>query len=37
VMHDLHQLSERLDVKPARKPAASRVPKTPPITQELTP
>jgi DNA repair protein RecO (recombination protein O) len=37
VMHDLHQLSERLDVKPARKPAASRGPKTPPITQEFTP
>ena len=34
VMHDLHQLSERLDAKPARKPAAARANKA---TQDTAP
>ena len=34
VMHDLHQLSERLDAKPVRKPAAARATKA---TQDATP
>lgn len=34
VMHDLHQLSERLDVKPARKTSATRAAKSVPVTHE---
>ena len=37
VMHDLHQLSERLDVKPARKSAATRAPKLTLTMQNTSP
>lgn len=37
VMHDLHQLSERLDAKPTRKSTAARAAKTPPTTLESAP
>ena len=37
VMHDLHQLSERLDLKPTRKPAVPRAAKSTSATQESPP
>ena len=37
VMHDLHQLSERLDSKPARKSVAARKAAAVPTMQDVTP
>jgi DNA repair protein RecO (recombination protein O) len=37
VMHDLHQLSERLDAKPARRPSAARKAGTPLVLQDGAP